>query len=248
MVLPADAAPRPCHRRDRRVAALSLLAALVALGCRVEASSSPAEPRGSTPVVEAPGAAPRGGDNAAPGGYPGELLSTEELDGEFVARQQLSGRSGEQAFRFEAAIQLRGGTLTVLGLTPMGTKAFVLEQQGTEVRFEALIERELPFPPEYILQDIHRTWLWHARLPWGAGPPAEEAPSAELAGERVREQWSGGKLVRRSFERLDGEPPGTLRIDYIGGHRQGLPPPRVVIDNAWFGYRLEIETLEWRKL
>ena len=25
----------------------------------------------------------------------------------------------------------------------------------------------MPFPPEYILQDIHRTFLYDAELPWG---------------------------------------------------------------------------------
>jgi hypothetical protein len=40
----------------------------------------------------------------------------------------------------------------------------------------------------------------------------------------------------------------VLRIDYIGGHRTGKPAAHVVIENGWFGYRLEIETAQWRPL
>jgi hypothetical protein len=99
-----------------------------------------------------------------------------------------------------------------------------------------------------MLQDIHRAWLWHARLPWGDAPPDEAAPSVEIAGERVTEQWSENGLVRRTFTRLDGQPPGEIRIDYIGGHRTGRPAKQVVLENGWFGYRLEIQTTDWRML
>ena len=190
-----------------------------------------------------------GGDGpSANPGYPGELVSTVDMPADFLSRQKLKGRFEDQKFAFEAVMQLRGGTLTVLGLTPFGTKAFVLKQTGVEVEFEALIDREFPFPPEYMLQDIHRVWMWHARLPWGEEAPSEESPSVEVAGERVTEQWSGGALVRRTFARLDGEPAGEIRIDYVGGHRSGRPPKQVVLDNGWFGYQLEIETLDWRPL
>ena len=203
-------------------------------------------------VVEDPGREIEGGTEGGPAGYPGELVSTDTLQGvqgDFMARQKLSGRHGDRDFAFEAVLQLRGGTLTVLGLTPFGTKAFLLEQTGTDVSFRPLIDREIPFPPEYILQDIHRVWLWHARLPWGDRAPNQaEDPSVEIAGERVTEQWIDGALVRRSFERLDGQPPGTIRVDYMGGQRRGQPARQVVLDNGWFGYRLEIETLEWRAL
>src|SRR5690606_24738707 len=127
-------------------------------------------------------------------------------------------------------------------------KAFVLEQTGTEVSFTPLIDREIPFPPEYMLQDIHRAWLWHDRLPWADQPPNEATPSAEVAGERVTETWTENGLVRRTFERLDGEPTGEIRIDYMGGHRTGRPAKHVVLDNGWFGYRLEIKTTQWRAL
>lgn len=197
---------------------------------------------------------PTGGDTTAasePVGYPGELIATADMGKPFLARQKLKGRFGEQEFAFEAVLQLHGGTLTVLGLTPFGTKAFVLKQTGTAVEFEPLIDREMPFPPEYMLQDIHRAWLWHVRLPWGDARPAQldgSEASFEVAGERVIERWGNDGLMSRSFVRLDGQPPGEIRVEYTGGQRAGDPAKHVILDNGWFGYRLEIETTDWRWL
>jgi hypothetical protein len=224
------------------VTALALLTA-----CHTGATGNDPEPASTTALVEDPGDDPDAGEPAQPG-YPGELISTEAMTRDFLARQQLSGTFGEREFKFEAVLQLRNGTLTVLGLTPFGTKAFVLEQTGTEVTFEPLIDREMPFPPEYMLQDIHRAWFWHTRLPWADRPPAEQSPSVEIAGERVTETWTENGLVRRTFERLDGAREGMIRIDYMGGHQTGRPAKRVVLDNGWFGYRLEITTTDWREL
>jgi hypothetical protein len=222
----------------------SLAGLLVLAGCHHgENGTQPASD--TAVVVESSGQAVE----PEPGpGYPGELISTAEMGRDFLARQRLKGTFGEQDFAFEAVLQLHDGKLTVLGLTPFGTKAFVLTQTGTEVEFQPLIDREIPFPPEYMLQDIHRVWLWHARLPWADSPPNESAPSIEVAGERVTEQWSENGLVRRTFVRLDGQPPGEIRIDYIGGHRTGRPAKQVVLENGWFGYRLEIQTTDWRML
>lgn len=224
---------------------LELIPILLALACHPDGGGERPED-GSDPVVEHEGDPPAG--EVPKAGYPGTLIDTSELGDDFMARQKLTGTFGEQEFRFEAVLQLRAGVLTVIGLTPFGSKAFVLVQTGTKVDFQQLMDRDMPFPAEYMLQDIHRTWFWHTRLPWKDGPPAEEAPQVEFEGERIREQWTGGALVRRTFERLDGVPAGVLRIDYMGGHRTGKPAAHVIIDNAWFGYRLEIETAQWRPL
>lgn len=227
------------------------LSLILLAACHREVGGTDPEPASTTAIVEQPGDDPDA-TTQPPAGYPGELISTDAMTRDFLARQQLSGKFGEREFKFEAVLQLRNGTLTVLGLTPFGTKAFVLEQTGKEVTFKPLIDREIPFPPEYMLQDIHRAWFWHVQLPWGDEPPAEQNPSAEIAGERVTETWTENGLVRRSFERLEqtgeGAREGVIRIDYIGGHRTGRPAKQVVLDNGWFGYRLEITTIEWREL
>jgi hypothetical protein len=50
-------------------------------------------------------------------------------------------------------------------------------------------------------------------------------------------------LLARSFERLDGHPRGPIRITYPGGMRGTVPPPRIELENTWFGYQLTIHTL-----
>lgn len=225
------------------------LAACLMLACHTGGAGTEPEATGADAAIiaEDPGPGPDSGEASGPG-YPGELIPTAQMGRDFIARQKLQGSFEEHEFAFDAVLQLHEGTLTVLGLTPFGTKAFVLTQTGAEVEFQALIEREIPFPPEYMMQDVHRAWLWHARLPWGDAPPDEPSPSVEVAGERVTEQWGENGLVRRSFARLDGRPEGEIRIDYIGGHRSGRPAKQVILDNGWFGYRLEIRTTDWRLL
>lgn len=221
-----------------------LLAVLLAAGCRGERTTTP-EPGGSGGEGEQ---LPTHDTAEGPPGYPGELIPTQELEGQFMARQKLKIVFEEREFEFGAVLQIAEGKLTVLGLTPFGTKAFVLTQTGSEVEFEALLDREMPFPPEYILQDIHRTLLWGARLPWGAEGPEGGEGSVEVAGERVTERWSEAGLEQRSFERLDGQPAGVISVEYVGGHRPERPAKKVIMRNGWFGYDLTIQTTQWRDL
>lgn len=176
------------------------------------------------------------------GGYPGELVSTEAMGQDFLLRQRVSATYGEHNTSFEAALQLREGALTVLGLTPFGSKAFVLTQTGTEVAFEKFVDRELPFPPDYILLDIHRALF----MTVGDGVLADGEHSAERAGERITESWSGGRLRRRIFARLDGQPAGEIVVRFEDGHVPGQVPGVMELSNGWFGYRLEIRTLSGR--
>lgn len=219
-----------------------LVAVLLAAGCRGDRTNTP-EPGGNEGEE-----LPTHDMAEGPRGYPGELIPTQELEGQFMARQKLKIVFEEREFEFGAVLQIAEGKLTVLGLTPFGTKAFVLTQTGSEVEFEALLDREMPFPPEYILQDIHRTLLWGARLPWGAEGPEGGEGSVEVAGERVTERWSEAGLEQRSFERLDGQPAGVISVEYVGGHRPERPAKKVIMRNGWFGYDLTIQTTQWREL
>lgn len=176
--------------------------------------------------------------------YPGELVPTSAMGPDFLAQQQVSGRYKDQDFQFSAALQKRGGSLKVVGLTPFSTKAFLLEQRGVEVTFQPFTDRPPPFPPRYMLQDIHRTFF--AAL---AAPRPDGEHREEREGELVIEQWQGGKLLRRSFRRLDGKPPGEIRVDYGEGLApRGPLPPSVTFENGWFGYRLAIETGSYQAL
>ncbi len=174
--------------------------------------------------------------------YPTVLAPPSSLGGDFAMEQEvtMTHAQGENVFR--AVLQKQGDELVLVGLAPHGGRAFVLTQRGTEVSFESFMPRELPFPPEYILHDIHRAWFKDA--------PGE---SAEMDGERVTETIEGDRVTERRYERLDGQPEGAIVVSYEGGMVPGAPvteapPERVVLDNQWFGYRATIVSRNWQRL
>lgn len=172
--------------------------------------------------------------------YPGELVSSEQITTNVLMRQQITARFGERETTFDAVVQVQGGVVTVVGLTPFGTRAFSIVQRGRAIEFESFTDEPLPFPPEFILLDVHRTFFV---------TPAGEAPSdgerrSERGGEEVVESYSEGRLVRRSFRRLDGRPAGLITVTYEGGFAMPNAPATVHFENAWFGYSLVIRTVE----
>lgn len=191
---------------------------------------------------------PRGGQTTADPegpGYPTVLAAPASLDGDFAAEQEvrMTHPRGENVFR--AVLQKRGDELLLLGLAPHGGRAFLLRQVGDQVSFESYMPFELPFPPEYILHDVHRTWFLGLA-------PGERA--AERDGEAVAEELDAeGRVVERRFVRLDGRPTGTIVVRFPGGLAPGAPlraapPDEVRFDNGWYGYQAVIRTLSWQAL
>jgi hypothetical protein len=160
------------------------------------------------------------------------LLPTEQLGKGFMAQQRLSGKYGDKEFAVDMVLQLAGGKLTLVGLTPFGTRAFVLEQQGTEIKLEKFIDREMPFDPRYVLDDIHRVFFRGLH---------EGDASRDEHGERVTEERENGVLAERRFTRLDGNPKGEVVITFEGAPSP-VVAPRVTLVNGWFGYTLRVDT------
>lgn len=200
------------------------------------------------------GGAPRGAHGGTVAPYPTALTDPAELAGDFLFEQEIvlefhgaDGSVHERGFR--AVLQKRGPELLLLGLAPHGGRGFTLTQRGQDIEFTAHVELELPFPARYILHDIHRVWFQVATT----SPSPDGEVRLERHGERVVESWSGGRLVERRFERLDGEPEGEIVVTYEGGLAPGAPlsaepPSHVRLDNAWFGYTLRARTLSWRAI
>ena len=86
----------------------------------------------------------------------------------------------------------------------------------------------------------------HAALGGRGAPDGEHR--AERGGEEIVERWEGGRLQERTFRRLDGAPPGLIRVTYEGGLGGEEPPQRVILDNGWLGYRLELQTLTFQRI
>jgi len=178
-----------------------------------------------------------------PADYPGALsppsaLRSPGLGEAFALEQRVRSESSEGTYEFRAIMQRQGDTLIVVGLEPHGGRGFVLTQRGDEVEFESHLPQELPFPPRYMLLDIHRAWFMGLE-----GPREDGEHREERGGEEIVERWEGGLLRERTFRRLDGEPEGEIRVTYEPGLGGAEPPREVTLHNGWFGYTLTITTL-----
>ncbi|MEZ4452428.1 MAG: DUF3261 domain-containing protein [Nannocystaceae bacterium] len=169
------------------------------------------------------------------------LVDVATIPGDFLARQRVSGTMGERTLGSEVVLQKQGGTLTLLGLTPFGTRAFAVIQEGKALRVESFMPEALPFPPELMILDVHRA------LFLGERPQPDGRHRFRVGDERVDDTWSGGRLLRRVFRRRRA-PRGDIVVDYGEGMAGGQPPPTITIDNQIFGYTVTIETVSFQPL
>jgi hypothetical protein len=162
--------------------------------------------------------------------------------GDVLWQQRVTASWGERGRRgFDAALQKRGDELALIGLSPMGSAGFVVQLAGLEISLRNETDQELPFPPRFMLLDVQRTYF-----PWLAHDGQVRADGdyeGVVADERVLESVRDGRLVQRRFTRLDGRPAGEIRVRYEWGRDDWRGPSRAVLENGWFGYRLEIDTL-----
>ncbi len=221
--------------RARSPARSALLVAIGTLGgtgcCRQVSAASPSEaPRSDANAPQAPR-------------YPGELVDVSEIRGAFMWEQEIVTSYGGLSRSLRAVVQKSGEGLDVIGLTPFGTRAFLLSQRGKTHSFESFVDEALPFEPRAILLDVHRVFfLALARPESGDGHI-----TGELFGEQVSETWRDGRLFERRFRRPGG-PAGEIVITYAGGMRGLKPARQIELENEWYGYHLEITTLSARGL
>jgi hypothetical protein len=187
-------------------------------------------------------AVPRGPPRFDPDDYPGTIRPAATLPVDVLWQQRVTASWGDRGRRaFDAALQKRGDELVLVGLSPMGSTGFVVRLHGLEISKSDPAGEELPFPPRFLLLDVQRTFY-----PWLAEDGAARGDGTfegVVAGERVVEVVRDGRLVERRFTREDGEPQGVIRVAYEWAHDGWRGPSRAVLDNGWFGYRLDIVTL-----
>jgi hypothetical protein len=175
-----------------------------------------------------------------------DLPLPDRIPGDLTLRQKLTAQSTQGGGTFETILQKRPDLLRVLGLTPFGTRAFLLEQRGHQVTFTSYIPRDLPFPPTFMLLDIHRVFDV-----WLAGPPPTDGDRSGTVGdEQISERWQAGRLVQRIFNRsrnlTPAQPASTVTITYTGQVQPNASPgvaADIVLANDHFGYRLSIHNV-----
>jgi hypothetical protein len=181
-----------------------------------------------------------------PAAYPTTLIRPSAIDGDFALEQEVTITHAEGENGFRAVLQKQGDEIVLVGLGPHGGRAFALTQRGLETSYESFVPMELPFPPEYMLYDVHRTWFVRSGPPEGGTGDT----TTERDGERIHETWREGRLESRTFERVSGDPAGTITARYPGGLPTGAPartapPDEVTLDNGWFGYTIRVRTIRW---
>ena len=171
--------------------------------------------------------------------YPFELVEPDALPDGLFWQQRIKASFRGREVSFEAILQKEGPELLVVGLTPVGAKAFVLRQIGSEFSFEALTDHELPFPPRFMLIDIQRCFF-----PFAPAPETDGERTIQVGGETLREEWRAGKLRSRSFEGRPSpyETPIRVRYDYSMESPEAVP--FATLENTWFDYVLEITTAD----
>jgi hypothetical protein len=169
-----------------------------------------------------------------------ELPPPDAIPGTFTLRQKLKATSPKGGGSFEAVLQKTPGTLSLIGLTPYGSRAFLLQQTRGDVQFTKYVPRDTPFAPTFMLLDIHRVldqWL---------GPPITDGErSGQVGDETIHERWQGGRLIERTFTSAKAQPPGTITITYAGHDAAGVAT-HITLQNARLDYRIEIETVPFQ--
>jgi hypothetical protein len=156
----------------------------------------------------------------------------------FVARQKVVATHAGVRRAFDAVLQFDGVALVLLGMTPMGTKAFAVVQRGDGVEVTPYVDMPLPAPPRAILRDIHAAYFdpprrveadgWHRRRTAGGDP--------------LDERWAEGRLQERVHGRRRDARASRLR--FPEGLAPGEIPREVTLDHPALDLQLEIHTVE----
>ncbi|HXV36146.1 MAG TPA: hypothetical protein VEC18_03290 [Myxococcota bacterium] len=96
---------------------------------------------------------------------PGEIRSSDEIEGDFRFRERAVVTAPDVSFPFELVVQKRGRELVLVGISPVGAKLFSAVQIGVETRVDALPAALLPIAPLNVLRDLHRLRLARSSAP-----------------------------------------------------------------------------------
>ena len=171
-------------------------------------------------------------------------LSADDPD--FVLRQSLRFTHAEQTHTVDAVLQKRGETLTLVALAPWGGKAFSIVRTGAQVDFQRHVPADrLPVDPHRVLHDVDRALFCRV-----ATSPTDGDVQRRDDDQTITERWEAGLLRARTFQPThpDLNSRGVVRVDYHPGWAPDAAPPDMTLTNEWFGYRIELSTLDYRVL
>lgn len=132
---------------------------------------------------------------------------------------------------FESVLQVHCGELTLVGLTPMGTKAFVLRHDGRSLDADFIAVDEPPFDPKFIIRDVVATLL-------SEDAPVDERPAVR---EHSCGEGDSGPVVRVTYPL--GWPRGPRAPDSVATWAP-VAPPSVELRHGAYAYTVRAVTLD----
>ncbi|HYM34343.1 MAG TPA: DUF3261 domain-containing protein [Steroidobacteraceae bacterium] len=150
------------------------------------------------------------------------LVAPASLNADRSVQQILHGAFGSREVTMNCVVTVRGNTLTVIGLSSLGVRAFTIKYDGQQIN----AENDLPVPREFtaerLLADTQLV-LW---------PVAVLQPVLQRAGWQLTEPFSGTRRLRR----------GDKLIAEI--HYDSADPwhGRSWLVNLQYGYTLSIDS------
>lgn len=159
---------------------------------------------------------------------PGPIAPLAQMPIDFMLRQTVTAEWGVdgESQSFEAVVQQVDGLLTIVALSPAGQPGFVVTYDGVEFAVENHTDRELPFPPAFMVGDVQRVFY-----PW-AEPSIGDVTVVEEGDDSP---------ARRTFTRAGEQGAETLVVTMSDW---GPVAPASAELTSWYGYTLQIETYE----
>lgn len=176
---------------------------------------------------------------------PQSLPSPARFEENFFLRQEIVARHKGRSVTFRTALEKREDVLRLVGLTPFGSRAFMIEQSGRDVQFKEYVHLGIPFDPMNMLVDVHRVLFEGSGIGAHLGDGTHEFESASGS---IVEAWADGSIVSRVF--LDADSTTELsRIEFRGVRdAASVTSPLVLLYDRARNYELEIKTVEQRLL
>jgi hypothetical protein len=145
------------------------------------------------------------------------------------------------------AVERDGDTLTIVGFTPFGTRAFAIRQKGTSLKVDDFVGERMGVEPLWLADALHRAFF--IAEPNGAQVVRD---SVDPAGPQAR-RWSwrdatvtdyfkpNGRRVARQFNRGEIDSAEVAIIRYTDAEGTGAE-----VYNPWCGYHGRIVLREQR--
>jgi Protein of unknown function (DUF3261) len=169
------------------------------------------------------------------------LRSPASIQTDFFLRQEILAKHRGRSVKYQAALEKRGDVLRLVGLTPYGSPAFMVEQSGDQVRFIAYVDLDIPFDPAHMLVDVQRVLFAGS----GIGSRLVDGVHEFESGDgKVVETWAAGSITSRVF--FDSESTAEIaRVEFQGALEPTfITCPTVILRDQTHKYEIEIRTVE----